>query len=112
VASLPSELYKQLDLLDDGSIWLWGLAYEVLQQPEYLKRALSAARPAEPLFRGLAYLRLHQLTGEMRWVSAARRISTRSNRAAPNIGTALLAIELEMPARALTPPFQLVGCSP
>jgi serine/threonine protein kinase len=112
VASLPSELYKQLDLLDDGSIWLWGLAYEVLQQPEYLKRALSAARPAEPLFRGLAYLRLHQLTGEMRWVSAARRISTRSNRAAPNIGTALLAIELEMPARAVTPPFQLVGCSP
>jgi serine/threonine protein kinase len=112
VASLPSELYKQLDLLDDGSIWLWGLAYEVLQQPEYLKRALSAVRPAEPLFRGLAYLRLHQLTGEMRWVSAARRISTRSNRAAPNIGTALLAIELEMPARALTPPFQLVGCSP
>jgi hypothetical protein len=113
VASLPSELYKQLDLLDSGSVWLWGLAYEVLQQPEYLKRALSVVRPAEPLFRGLAYLRLHQLTGEMRWVSAARRISTHSNRgAAPNVRTALLAIELEMPARAVTPPFQLVGCSP
>ena len=111
-ASLPSELYNQLDLLDGGSVWLWGLAYEVLQQPEYLERALSAVRPPEPLFRGLAYLRLHQLTGEMRWVSAARRILTRSNRAAPDVGTALLSIELEMPARAVTPPFQLVGSPP
>lgn len=110
--SLPSELYNQLDLLDGGSVWLWGLAYEVLQQPEYLERALSAVRPPEPLFRGLAYLRLHQLTGEMRWVSAARRISTRSNRAAPNVETALLSIELEMPARAVTPPFQFVGSPP
>lgn len=110
--SLPSELYNQLDLLDGGSVWLWGLAHEVLQQPEYLERALSALRPPEPLFRGLAYLRLHQVTGEMRWVSAARRISTRSNRAAPNVGAALLSIELEIPARAVTPPFQFVGSPP
>ena len=110
--SLPSEFYNHLDLLDGGSVWLWGLAYEVLQQPEYLERALSALRPPEPLFRGLAYLRLHQLTGEMRWVSAARRISTRFNRAAPNVENALLSIELEMPARAVMPPFQFVGSPP
>ena len=112
VGSLPSELYNQLDLLDGGSVWLWSLAYEVLQQPEYLERTLSAVQQTEPLFRGLAYLRLHQLTGEIRWVSAARRISTRSNRAAPNIVTALLSIELEMPASAVMPPFQLVGSTP
>ena len=110
--SLPSKLCNQLDLLDGGSIWFWGLAYEVLQQPGYLERALSAVRPPEPLFRGLAYLRLHQLTGEMRWVSVARRISTRSNRATQNVETALLSIELEMPARAVTPPFQLVSSQP
>ncbi len=107
--SLPSALYNQLDLLDGGSVWLWSLAYEVLQQPKYIERALSVLRPSEPLFRGLAYLRLHQLTGEIHWVSSARRILTRSNRAAPNFGTALLSIELEMPARAVTPPFQFVG---
>jgi serine/threonine protein kinase len=111
--SLPSKLCTQLELLDGGSVWLWSLAYEVLQQPEYLERALSTIRrPPAPLFRALAYLRLHQLTGEMRWVSAARRISTHSNRVAPNVGTALLSIELEMPARAVTPPFQLVGSPP
>lgn len=108
VASLPFELINQLESLDSGSIWLWGLAYDVLQQPEYLKRTLSSPKPSEPLFHGLAYLRLHQLTGEMRWVSAARRISTRSNRTAPYIETALLSIELEMPARAVMPPFQFV----
>ncbi len=109
VTSLPSEFYNQLNLLNGGSVWLWGLAYEILQQPEYLDRALSAVRPPEPLFCALAYLRLHQLTGEMRWVSAAQRILTRSNKEAPNVATALLSIELEMPARAVTPPFQLVS---
>jgi serine/threonine protein kinase len=102
--SLPPELPYQLDLMDGGSVWLWGLAYEVFQQPGYLDRALSAVWPTEPLCRGLAHLRLHQLTGEMRWVSAARRIATRSNRAAPSIRTSLLSIELEMPARSVEPP--------
>jgi tRNA A-37 threonylcarbamoyl transferase component Bud32 len=107
--SLPSELNSRLNLLAGGSVWLWALAYEVFQLPEYLERAVSAELPSVPFFRGMACLRLHQLTGEMRWVSAARKVSRHSNRTSLDIWTELLSIELEMPARAVAPPFQIVN---
>ncbi len=103
--ALPAQLQQQLDLLSGGSVWLWSMAYEVLHQPDYLQRALTATLPSEPLFRGLAYLRLHQLTGETRWVAAARRLSNRYPPATAGFKSHLLAIELQMPARAITPPW-------
>jgi hypothetical protein len=91
--------------LDGGSVWLWALAYDAFQEQIHLDRAISAARPRDPLQRGLACLRLHQVTGEMRWLKAARRIAASTNWAASRLRALLLAIEIEAPARAVMPPM-------
>jgi len=101
----PSGIYEELEKLEAGSVWLWGKAYDVWQRDEHLERACTAPQPSDPLPHGLAYLRLHQLTGEMRWVGAARRISNRKLRTAPDFDGVQLAIELEMPARAVAMPY-------
>lgn len=74
-----------------------------------MPRAIAAARPPDPLRRGLACLRLHQMTGEMRWVTAARRVAASANGALPDLGATLLAIELEAPGRAMAPLLQAGG---
>jgi len=102
----PSGIYQELEKLNMGSVWLWGQAYDVWQQAEHLDRACATPLPGNPLPRGLAYLRLHQLTGELRWVGAARRTATRQLRSSPDFGSVQLAIELEMPARAVPMPYR------
>lgn len=102
----PKKIYEELDRLEAGSVWLWGQAFDLWQQAEHLERACAAPLPRNPLQRGLTLLRLHQLTGEWRWVSAARRIATRQLRTAPGSDSALLAIELEMPARSVAVPYR------
>jgi predicted Ser/Thr protein kinase len=101
----PTDLRARLDILDGGSVWLWALAYDAFQEQIHLDRAISAARPRDPLQRGLACLRLHQVTGEMRWLKAARRIAASTNWAASRLRALLLAIEIEAPARAVMPPM-------
>lgn len=105
VVPQPQGISRALDKLETGSVWLWGQAFDAWQRTEHLERACAAPLPPNPLLRGLARLRLHQLTGEMRWVSAARRIATRRLRIAPDADSALLAIELEMPACAVAMPY-------
>jgi hypothetical protein len=98
----PPDLRARLARVDPApfdAVWLWALAHEVLADERFLHRALSAARPETTLEHGLALLRLHQLTGELRWIDDAQRLlltappSTRASRR----DTALLAAELMMP---------------
>jgi serine/threonine protein kinase len=101
----PTGVYAELGKLKAGSVWLWGQAFDLWQQAEHLERACAASVPRNPLLRGLSFLRLHQLTGEMRWVAAARRIATHELCNAPDVDGVRLAIELEMPARAMAMPY-------
>lgn len=58
--------------------------------------------------RGFALLRLHQLTGDMRWVADANRVVARAPSVRlPALDTALLMAELKAPERAILPPFLL-----
>jgi Protein kinase domain len=104
-ADLPARL-QSLSKTNSGDVWLWAQAYDVLADPRFKSLALSARLPRTPLRRGFALLRLHQLTGEMQWVTAARRVLSdapdgRLNAAA----TGLLVAELKAPERAIMPFF-------
>ena len=103
--ALPAGTYEELERIKLGSAWLWGDAYDQWQQASHAKRASAAELPRDRLMRGLTLLRLHQVTGDMRWVGKARRIATQQLRNTTNVFCALLAIELEMPARARPMPL-------
>ena len=96
----PINLPDRLAQTKHGSVWLWSLAYDVFQDPRYQERALSAALPSDPIGHGFACLRLHQLTGELHWVDAARqdcKIAVMSPL------SMLLLIECQSPSRAIPP---------
>jgi hypothetical protein len=106
---IPTDVPARLEALlvaGEGSVWLWALAHDALADSRFAQRALAVSRPTERLERGLALLRLHQLTGDLRWVADARRIVTTSDRRPMrNIDTALLMIELKAPEQAVWPSF-------
>lgn len=110
-AVLPPEgLRDRLDALPPGAgdIWLWALAHDVFADPRDAERALAIGAV---LADGPARLRLYQITGDRRWLSAARRTAQAAARrpaAAPErLPTALLLAELERPEWAVKPPFPL-----
>lgn len=103
---LPADICNRLDALRSGSAWLWALAHDAFPDGGYLERARVAPRPPDPLLRGLRHLRLYRLTGEARWLDAARRRAAALSHAAPGFAATLLAIELEAPARSELPPWQ------
>ncbi len=105
--TLPSDLPQKLDVLDGGSFWLWASAFRIFQRSKYFDRALSAIESSELSLLGFAYLRLHQLTGEIHWVSKAKKLTTTSRKAVQDFGTALLTIENDMAAGSIKPPFRL-----
>ena len=107
--ALPSTLEASLAKLGaarEGSIWLWALAHDAYARSDYKEFALAAARPRTPEARGFALLRLHQLTGDIRWIAAASRIAAaRRGRAVLPIRRALLMVEMVTPERATLPFF-------
>lgn len=102
-------LVERLDALDadQESVWAWAAAHDVFAREEYREHALTAPRPRHPLTKAFALLRLHQLTGEMHWVAAARDLLADL---APD-DAALLEIELRMPECAVLPSFLLLSNS-
>jgi hypothetical protein len=109
VLAFPDDIRASLDRLQTGSVWLWALAHDAFPERGYVARALAADRPRDLLLRGFACLRLYRLTGDDRWTRAARRIVAVMHAAKPGAFATLLAVELEAPARARTPPFT-VAC--
>jgi hypothetical protein len=106
-ADLPARL-ETLHERHGGDVWLWALAHDVFADQRFKARALAARLPSKPLLRGLARLRLHQLTGDMRWVTDANRVVARGpNARLPERDIALLVAELMAPERAIVPPFSL-----
>jgi len=105
VIAQPEGIYRALDQLKTGSVWLWGQAVDVWHRSEHVERACAALLPRSPVLRGYSRLRLHQLTGGMHWVTAARRTATQRLRTAPDTDGALLAIELERPAHFAVMPY-------
>jgi hypothetical protein len=107
-----ADLRSRLDALREantGDVWLWALAHDTYADESFRARALACRLPDRPLRRGLALLRLHQLTGDLHWVTKAARLA----RGIPAtdrspLDTALLVAELQTPERAALPPFQLV----
>jgi hypothetical protein len=107
--AVPADLPSRLEALSEaraGDVWLWALAHDVFADDRFKALALAARLPGRPLRRGFALLRLHQVTGDTRWVIDAKRLLAR----APNVrllerDTALLVAELKAPERAILPPF-------
>lgn len=89
-----------------GSIWLWTLAHDVFADERFRELALAAKLPSRPLDRGLALLRLHQSTGDLRWAALSGRLLARApTLQLPVLDTALLVAELRAPERVVLPPF-------
>ncbi len=44
----PTGVYEALDRLKEGSVWLWGQAFDLWQQAEHLERARVAPLPRSP----------------------------------------------------------------
>jgi len=111
VVAVRADLARRLRALGDaqaGNVWLWALAYDVLADERFKALALAARLPGKPLGRGLALLRLHQLTGDVRWVAKARRVVARApSPRLPALDTALLIAELQAPERATVAPFMI-----
>jgi hypothetical protein len=106
-ADLPARL-EALRGTQASDVWLWSLAYDVFADDRFKALALAARLPSRPLMRGFAMLRLHQLTGDTRWVIDANRLVARApNIRLPERDTALLMAELKAPERAIPPPFLL-----
>jgi hypothetical protein len=107
--AMPADLPARLEALSEtqaGDIWLWALAHDVFADERFKALALAARLPSRPLRRGFALLRLHQLTGDMRWITIASRVVARApNVRLPERDTALLIAELMAPERAILPPF-------
>ena len=103
----PEGLEPRLDALRaarNGNVWLWSEAHYAFARPLYEAMILAMPLPADPAARGFALLRLHQVTGEMQWVEAARKLT---GPAPESPLMALLTLELKAPERAVPPWFQL-----
>jgi hypothetical protein len=109
------DLLARLDAMTEThspDVWLWSIAHDVFADDRFRALALAGRLPDAPLWRGFALLRLHQLTGEARWVIAANRVVTRAPYARlPELDTALLMAELKAPQSAIPPPFLLPPAS-
>jgi predicted Ser/Thr protein kinase len=109
VITAPSDLSSRLEILykrRTGHVWLWALAYDVFADVRFRARALAARRPAGALKRGFACIRLHQITGDIKWVVEARRVVENASGArVPARDIALLVAELMAPERAALPPY-------
>lgn len=109
---LPNKLRERLDALDAsaGTTWLWALAHDAFADRRYAECALNITRDVNDK---LAVLRCYQLTGDNRWLLAAKRsIYAAAGRlvAEPlnspkRLRTALLVTELAAPERAIRPIF-------
>ena len=105
-----ADLEDRLQALGDsgaGSVWLWASAYDVFADRHFKELALGARRPRDPLQRGLALLRLHQLTGDGCLIDAAEEslATTVAAGRCPSLDVALIVAELMAPHRAVPPPF-------
>ncbi len=106
-ADLPARLLAMREI-HASDVWLWSLAYDVFADDQFRALALAARLPSGPLWRGFSLLRLHQLTGDARWVISANRILARAPcDGLPGRHIALLMAELKAPERAIFPPFLL-----
>ncbi|MBX9894184.1 MAG: protein kinase [Nitrosomonas sp.] len=109
IAAIPTDLSARLEAFgkaQKGHIWLWSLAHDVLAQPHYKVRALLAKKPKDPVLRVFALLRMHQLTGDMRWARDARRLVAKyAKDGLLEKHLALLLIEQAAPHNAILPPF-------
>lgn len=107
----PVDLPARLETLSKkqaGDVWLWALAHDVFADARFAALAIAARLPSRPLWRGFALLRLHQLTGDMHWVTEATRLVARAPTVRlPARDTALLMAELKAPERAVLPPYSL-----
>lgn len=103
VLPLPDGLCAALAGLpaDAGDAELWSMAHDAYAEPAFADRAADAARRSGDVYD---LLRLHQLTGEAAWLTAARR---QARALAPGLATAIRLVELETPCRAVRPPFEL-----
>jgi hypothetical protein len=104
-----ADLRARLDALSEtksGNVWLWALAHDIFADDRFKALALDARLPSNPLRRGFALLRLHQLTGDLHWIAAAHGVVA-GERAAPlpALDTALLMAELKAPESAIFPPY-------
>ena len=108
-AAVQPDLRSRLEALREtngGDVWLWALAHDVFADDQYKALALAARLPSRPLTRALAMLRLHQLTGDMRWIADAARVVRRAPSVRlPALDTALLLTELRAPEWSIAPPF-------
>jgi Protein kinase domain len=106
--AIHADLTAWLELLlagGDGDLWLWAAAYDMFGDARFKARALATTRPGNALRRGFALLRLHQLTGDVRWITDARRVVSRAPSVRlPALQTALLMTELMAPEQAMLPP--------
>jgi hypothetical protein len=109
--AIPTWLIAQLDLLyktQEGSVWLWALAYDIFADQRYKALALAAKRPKDLMAQGFALLRMHQITGDMHWVSAVQRLVRRYRKCKfSDRQIALLTVESNAPEKATFPFFLL-----
>ena len=107
--AVGADLSVRLEALSEthaGDVWLWALAHDIFGDDRFKALALAARLPSKPLRRGFALLRLHQLTGDMHWITEANRVVARAPSVRlPALHTALLMAELKRPERAILPPF-------
>lgn len=107
--AIPTWLKGNLELLSmisEGNVWLWGLAYDVFADQRYKTLALAAKLPEDPVDRGFAFLRMHQLTGDMHWISEAWDVVVGGiKRGLFEWRLALLMVELKAPEKATYPSF-------
>lgn len=109
IVAVPPALPARLEALgkaQKGNVWLWSLAYDVFALPQFKILALTAKRPKNPAARGFALLRLHQLTGETRWITGSRHLIAKHTKNRPlDKHLALLMIELQAPEHTVFPSF-------
>lgn len=105
--ALPDTLEPRLKSLEDagqGGVWLWSLAHGVTGRSEYREHALTAKLPKDPCAHGFALLRLHQITGDPKWLSKLHdHIEHTAGMTADE--QALLMIEAMAPEQAIIPPL-------
>jgi hypothetical protein len=101
---MPPDVPARLMFLAEtrrGDVWLWAAAYDTYGEARFRTLALASRLPQRPLKRGLALLRLHQLTGSMRFADDAVRVLTGAPCArSPIRETALMVAELMAPESA------------
>jgi hypothetical protein len=111
VTAATPDLEARLDAVrraGAGDVWLWALAHDVYADESYRRLALGVPLPSLPSPRALAFLRLHQITGDMAWIASALEAS-----AGVPVGPAgstdvpRLVCELLQPEHAMLPPYEL-----